>query len=173
MAHKALLLGLINQGKCLAVTHRVVLSRGSSLIAVLSFMVGSFSVLPRVVRSQSCQRCPYLVASVWCWTFRDFSEELEILWFCCRLGIMIMAMKMILPPNQRHMCDIPWADTHSTTWNVKKNHISNCFIRTMHFWHTHSWFLIPYALTLQAENVADVHTVCIRLSQRWWKLWMQ
>lgn len=48
MAHKAPLLGLINQGKCLAVTHRAVLSRGSSLIAALSFMGGSLAILARV-----------------------------------------------------------------------------------------------------------------------------
>lgn len=44
MARKAPLLGLINQGKCLAVTHRAVLSRGSSLIAALCFMAGSLSI---------------------------------------------------------------------------------------------------------------------------------
>ena len=48
MAHKAPLLGLINQGKCLAVTYRAALSRGSSLIVALSFMAGSLSVLARV-----------------------------------------------------------------------------------------------------------------------------
>lgn len=46
MAHKAPLLGLINQGKCLAVTHSAVLSRGSVLITILSFMEGPCLFLP-------------------------------------------------------------------------------------------------------------------------------
>lgn len=46
MARKAPLLGLINQGKCLAVTHRAVLSRGRSSMAALSFTAGSLSPSP-------------------------------------------------------------------------------------------------------------------------------
>ncbi len=70
MARKAPLLGLINQGKCLAVTHRAVLSRGSSLIAALSFMAGSLSILTRAVWGPGCQRSPQpQVAPVWWWVF--------------------------------------------------------------------------------------------------------
>lgn len=50
MAHKAPLLGLINQGKCLAVTHRAVLSRGSGLI---SFIAGSLSISPELSRARA------------------------------------------------------------------------------------------------------------------------
>lgn len=46
MAHKPLLLlGLINQGKCLAVTHRAVISMGNKSAAALYFTQGSLSVL--------------------------------------------------------------------------------------------------------------------------------
>lgn len=53
MAHKAPLLGLINQGKCLAVTHRAVLSRGSSLIIALSFMAGPTLSSPELSGAQT------------------------------------------------------------------------------------------------------------------------
>lgn len=75
MARKAPLLGLINQGKCLAVTHRAVLSRGSSLIAALSFMGG---VPLSTLTSPSCQRSPHpQVASVWWWAFGGSIAEWE------------------------------------------------------------------------------------------------
>lgn len=104
MAHKAPLLGLINQGKCLAVTHRAVLSRGSSLIAALSFMAGSLSILARVVRSPSK---PTLYSSTggacWWWALGSLIGDWEPARLGCRLGGMMMIMMMILPLCQRQV----------------------------------------------------------------------
>lgn len=66
IARKALLLGLINQGKCLAVTHRVVHSRGSSLIAVLSFIAGSLSLFPPATTTSTLLICWW---RFWRWAF--------------------------------------------------------------------------------------------------------
>lgn len=92
MAHKALLLlGLINQGKCLAVTHRAVLSTSSSSVAALSSTPGSLSVL-----TMGCEEPKLVTLSEAC------PEKSEISWICCRLSF-VMRM-MILPQGQ--MCVI-------------------------------------------------------------------
>lgn len=102
MARKAPLLGLINQGKCLAVTHRAVLSRGSSLIAALSFMGGSLS-LPSPARAANA-----LLIRRW----RLFDGGLSGArlqsenppWPRCRLSVMMRIMLMLMKTGVCDLC---------------------------------------------------------------------
>lgn len=107
MARKAPLLGLINQGKCLAVTHRAVLSRGSSLMAVLTFMAGSLSLfLPELSGAGAANALLiHRWQVVWWYAFGGLIAEWEPAWLRCSLGVM-MIMLTTLPLSQRQVCDL-------------------------------------------------------------------
>ena len=100
MARKAPLLGLINQGKCLAVTHRAVLSRGRSSMAALSFYGGvPLSIPARVVWSPSLPNAPLIHR----WRLfdgglsRSFDCSSEMpAWLRFWRGVMIKMMVMIM-----------------------------------------------------------------------------
>lgn len=105
MARKAPLLGLINQGKCLAVTHRAVLSRGSSLMAALSFMAGPLSLFSpelsgdRAANAPLIHRC--LMVGFWrldcrarahlasLWTGRDDDGHVDDPAFESKAGVLL------------------------------------------------------------------------------------
>lgn len=93
MAHKAPLLALINQGKCLAVTHRAVLSRGSSLIVAFSFIAGPILSSPELSGAQSAD------ALLIYWWFFDSGQMDSESWRSFGLAlvdIMMIIMLMIL-----------------------------------------------------------------------------